>query len=51
MTWSSLLRVRVATENVIAEKNPKLKMQKLHTLMFSNLKYVQYLENLEKGEL
>ena len=44
-------KLRVATENVIAEKNPKLKMMKLHSLMFSNLKYVQYLENLEKGEL
>lgn len=44
-------KLRVATENVIQEKNPKLKMMKLHTLMFSNLKYIQYLEAMEKGEL
>lgn len=44
-------KLRVSTECVIQEKNPKLKMMKLHSLMFSNLKYVQYLEAMEKGEL
>jgi len=44
-------KLRVGTECAIEEPNPKLKMTKLHNLMFNVLKYVQYLEAQERGEL
>ena len=44
-------KLRVCAECAIEEPNPKLKMTKLHNLMFNVLKYVQYLEAQERGEL
>lgn len=44
-------KLRVGSECAIHEPNPKLKMTKLHNLMFNALKYLQYLEAMEKGEL
>lgn len=43
-------KLRVGAECAIAEPNAKLKMVKLHNLMFNVLKYVQYLEAQERGE-
>lgn len=44
-------KLRVGTECAIAEPNDKLKVTKLHNLMFNTLKYLQYLEQQERGEL
>lgn len=44
-------KLRVGCECAINEPNDKLKMVKLHTLMFNTLKYLQYLEQKERGEL
>lgn len=44
-------KLRVGCECAIAEKNSKLKMTKLHSVIFNVLKYIQYLEAQERGEL
>lgn len=44
-------KLRVGAECAIAEPNAKLKVTKLHNLMFNTLKYLQYLEAQERGEL
>ena len=43
-------KLRVGTECVINEPNDKLKVTKLHNLMFNVLKYLQYLEQKERGD-
>lgn len=43
-------KLRIGCECAIAEKNDKLKVVKLHNLMFNVLKYLQYLEAKERGE-
>lgn len=43
-------KLRTGCEIAIAEQNPKLKMAKLHTLMYNTLKYLQYLEQKERGD-
>ena len=45
-------KLRVGAECAIAEPNSKLKVTKLHNLMFNTLKYLQYIEAQERnGEL
>lgn len=44
-------KLRVGAECAIAEPNNKLKVAKLHNLMFNTLKYLQYLEQQERGAL
>ena len=45
-------KLRVGAECAIAEPNQKLKVTKLHNLMFNTLKYLQYIEAQERnGEL
>lgn len=43
-------KLRTGCEIAIAEQNPKLKTAKLHTLMYNTLKYLQYLEQKERGD-
>lgn len=43
-------KLRIGAECAIAEPNSKLKVQKLHNLMFNTLKYLQFLEQQERGE-
>ena len=42
-------KLRIGAECAIQEKNPKLKVTKLHNLMFNVLKYLEYLEAQERG--
>lgn len=44
-------KLRIGAECAIAEPNDKLKVVKLHNLMFNTLKYLQYLEAKERGDL
>lgn len=44
-------KLRVGAECAIAEPNDKLKVVKLHNLMFNTLKYLQFLEAKERGGL
>ena len=44
-------KLRVGANCVISEPNDKLKVTKIHNLMFNCLKYLQYLEAKERGDL
>lgn len=43
-------KLQVGADCVIAEPNDKVKVTKIHNLMFNCLKYLQYLESKERGD-
>lgn len=42
-------KLRIGAECAIKEPNDKLKISKLHTLIFNTLKYLEYIEQKERG--
>lgn len=44
-------KLRTGCEIAIAEKSTKLKITKLHTLMFNTLKYLEYIDQKDRGAL
>ena len=44
-------KLRIGAECAIQEPNQRLKVSKLHTLIFNTLKYLEFIEQQERGAL